>query len=82
MQIFQKARCADSPAVGESQSQLVQRLLCARAKVDLQRVRNGFLADRDFQSLTTAAATLGGAKMFIDDTAASPLSNCGQRPGG
>jgi replicative DNA helicase len=52
-----------------SSPQLVQRLLCARAKVDLQRVRNGFLADRDFQSLTTAAAALGGAKMFIDDTA-------------
>jgi replicative DNA helicase len=52
-----------------SSHQLVQRLLCARAKVDLQRVRNGFLADRDFQSLTTAAAALAGAKMFIDDTA-------------
>jgi replicative DNA helicase len=52
-----------------SSHQLVQRLLCARAKVDLQRVRDGFLADRDFRSLTTAAATLAGAKMFIDDTA-------------
>ena len=51
-----------------SSQQLVQRLLCSRAKVDLQRVRNGFLAERDFQSLTTAAAALAGAKMFIDDT--------------
>jgi replicative DNA helicase len=51
-----------------SSQQLVQRLLCARAKVDLQRVRNGFLADRDFQNLTTAAAALAGAKMFIDDS--------------
>ena len=52
-----------------SRQQLVQRLLCARAKVDLQRVRNGFLADRDFRNLTSAATALRDAKLFIDDTA-------------
>jgi replicative DNA helicase len=51
-----------------SSQQLVQRLLCSRAKVDLQRVRNGFLSDRDFPNLTAAAAKLAAAKMFIDDT--------------
>lgn len=51
-----------------SSQQLVQRLLCSRAKVNLQRVRNGFLSERDFPSLTTAAAKLAGAKLFIDDT--------------
>jgi replicative DNA helicase len=51
-----------------SSQQLVQRLLCSRAKVDLQKVRNGFLSERDFPNLTTAAARLAGAKMFIDDT--------------
>jgi len=51
-----------------SSRQLVQRMLCARAKVDLQQVRNGFSADKDFRNLT-AAADLSGAKMFIDDTA-------------
>jgi replicative DNA helicase len=51
-----------------SSQQLVQRLLCSRAKVDLQRVRNGFLSERDFPSLTAAAAKLAAAKMFIDDT--------------
>ncbi len=51
-----------------SSQQLVQRLLCSRAKVDLQKVRNGFLSERDFPSLTTAAARLAAAKMFIDDT--------------
>ncbi len=51
-----------------SSQQLVQRLLCSRAKVDLQKVRNGFLSERDFPSLTTAAARLAAAKMFVDDT--------------
>ncbi|MBV9488857.1 MAG: replicative DNA helicase [Verrucomicrobia bacterium] len=51
-----------------SSQQLVQRLLCSRAKVDLQKVRNGFLSERDFPSLTTAAAKLAAAKMYIDDT--------------
>jgi replicative DNA helicase len=51
-----------------SSQQLVQRLLCSRARVNLQRVRDGFLADRDFPSLTTAAAKLAEARMYIDDT--------------
>jgi replicative DNA helicase len=36
--------------------------------VDLQRVRDGFLSERDFPKLTAAAAKLAAAKMFIDDT--------------
>ena len=31
-----------------SSQQLVQRLLCSRARVNLQKVRDGFLAERDF----------------------------------
>jgi replicative DNA helicase len=52
-----------------SSQQLVQRILCSRAKVDLQRVRNGFLSDRDFPNLTAAASQVAASKMFIDDTA-------------
>jgi replicative DNA helicase len=51
-----------------SSQQLVQRLLCSRAKVNLQRVRNGFLSERDFPSLTSAASRLANAKLFIDDS--------------
>jgi replicative DNA helicase len=51
-----------------SSQQLVQRLLCSRAKVNLQRVRNGFLSERDFPSLTAAASRLATAKLFIDDS--------------
>jgi replicative DNA helicase len=52
-----------------SSQQLVQRLLCSRARVNLQRVRDGFLGERDFPSLTAAASKLAEARMFIDDSA-------------
>lgn len=52
-----------------SSQQLIQRLLCSRARVNLQKVRDGFLAERDFPSLTAAASKLAEAKIFIDDSA-------------
>jgi replicative DNA helicase len=52
-----------------SSQQLVQRLLCSRARVNLQKVRDGFLAERDFPSLTAAASKLAEAQIFIDDSA-------------
>jgi replicative DNA helicase len=52
-----------------SSQQLVQRLLCSRARVNLQKVRDGFLAERDFPSLTAAASKLAEAEIFIDDSA-------------
>jgi replicative DNA helicase len=51
-----------------STSQLVQRLLCSRARVNLGSIRNGFLSERDFPALTSAAAKLAESKIFIDDT--------------
>ena len=52
-----------------SSPQLVQRLLCSRARVNLQSVRNGFLGKGDSNNLTTAAAAFMESKMYIDDTA-------------
>src|SRR6059036_962213 len=52
-----------------SSQQLVQRLLCSRARVNLQKVRDGFLGERDFPNLTAAASKLAEAKIFIDDSA-------------
>jgi replicative DNA helicase len=51
-----------------SSSQLVQRLLCSRARVNLANVRNGFLQNSDFTALTAAASKLAESKMFIDDS--------------
>ncbi len=36
-------------------SELVQRLICAEALVDVQRMRTGNLTDQDWQRLTAAA---------------------------
>ncbi len=52
-----------------SAMQLVQRLLCSMARIDQSRLRNGFLADRDFPALTSAGARLAQSKLFIDDSA-------------
>ena len=51
-----------------STSQLVQRLLCSRARVNLGSVRNGFLTERDFPALQAAASKLAESKIYIDDT--------------
>src|SRR5437763_16956719 len=52
-----------------SSQQLVQRLLCSRARVNLQKVRDGFLAERDFPNLTAAASKLAESEIYIDDSA-------------
>ena len=51
-----------------SSQQLVQRMLCSGARVNLRKARDGFLADSDFDKLTTAAAKLAEAEIYIDDT--------------
>lgn len=53
--------------------QLVQRLLCSRARINMQKVRDGFLAERDFPALTAAASSLGECQLIIDDTASLPI---------
>lgn len=53
-----------------SKEQLVQRMLSSRARVDLQRIRSGFLKDEDWGRLTTAVGALYEAPIFIDDSPA------------
>jgi replicative DNA helicase len=50
-----------------SSQQLMRRLLCTRAKVDLRRVLSGFLSERDFPNLTAAASQIASSALFIDD---------------
>ena len=50
-----------------SDEQLMQRMLCSQARVNIKALRNGFLAERDFPALSAAAVKLGGAPLFIDD---------------
>ncbi|MFY9401965.1 MAG: replicative DNA helicase [Candidatus Omnitrophota bacterium] len=53
-----------------SKEQLAQRMLCAHARVDAQKVRTGYLATSDWPKLTAAAGKLSEAPIFIDDTPA------------
>jgi replicative DNA helicase len=47
--------------------QLAQRLMCSRARVNLQKAREGFLAERDITALITAGAKFSETKLVIDD---------------
>jgi replicative DNA helicase len=52
-----------------AKEQLVQRLLCAEARVDSHRVRTGYLEAADWKRIGVAAGRLADAPLFIDDTA-------------
>lgn len=51
-----------------SKEQLAQRILCAEAKVDQQRLRNGTLDEDDWLKLHETAGKLSKAPIYIDDT--------------
>jgi replicative DNA helicase len=51
-----------------SKEQLVHRMLCAHARVDVHKARTGFLAQSDWPRLTHAAGKLAEAPIFIDDS--------------
>jgi replicative DNA helicase len=51
-----------------SKESLVQRVLCAEARVDASRLRRGRLMDDEYARLATAAGYLNTAPIYIDDT--------------
>ncbi len=50
--------------------QIVNRMLCSEARVDVSRVRTGMLAPSDWSKLTQAAAHLNNLNIWVDDSAA------------
>jgi len=52
-----------------AKEQLVQRLLCMVGGIDTQRLRDGFLAEREFPKVQDACNRLLGAQIFIDESA-------------
>ncbi|MDY4920398.1 MAG: replicative DNA helicase [Phascolarctobacterium sp.] len=52
-----------------SKEQLVNRMLCAEANIDSQRLRVGEMNDKDWDSLWVACDIMSKAKIYIDDTA-------------
>jgi replicative DNA helicase len=50
--------------------QIVNRMLCSEARVDVSRVRTGALGPSDWSKLTQAASHLANLNMWVDDTPA------------
>jgi len=51
-----------------SKEHLVLRMLCSRAKVDIQKVRTGFVPENAWPDLSSVAGRLAEAPIFIDDS--------------
>jgi len=48
--------------------QLANRMVCSEARVDVSKMRTGFLSPQDWSKLTQAASFLGGLPIWIDDS--------------
>ena len=56
-----------------SKAEVTQRLMCAEAKVESQRLRSGSLAPDDWPRLTAACSKLAKAPIYVDDTGSITL---------
>ncbi len=48
--------------------QLANRMVCSEARVDVSKMRTGFLSPQDWSKLTQAASFLGSLPIWIDDS--------------
>lgn len=49
-------------------NQLIQRILCTEAQLNLTKVRSGHIAGQDWNSIVSASGSLSDLKLYIDDT--------------
>lgn len=56
--------------------QLVMRMLCTEAKVDMQSVRRGTLTMEDWERLTDAMVPIARSQIFIDATSGLSVPEC------
>lgn len=57
-----------------SSEELHIRLLCSRARVNMHRVREGFLAERDFPALQGSAAKIAESQLFVVDATGTSIA--------
>ncbi|MBF0183830.1 MAG: replicative DNA helicase [Magnetococcales bacterium] len=57
-----------------SKEQLVSRMLSSAARIDAQKLRTGWLDERDYGQLISMATRLSDAPLYIDDTPAISIS--------
>jgi len=62
-----------------SSEQLASRILSEAAEIESQRIRSGEMTEEEFRRLVEAAKTLESCPLFIDDTAALPISQLAAR---
>lgn len=62
-----------------SSEQLASRILSEAAEIESQRIRSGDMTEEEFRRLVEAAKTLESCPLFIDDTAALPISQLAAR---
>jgi replicative DNA helicase len=51
-----------------SREELMLRLLCSQARVDMHKVRRGFLEKKYWNTLTASASQIADAPLYIDDS--------------
>ncbi len=51
-----------------SARELLMRILCSEAQVDMKRVRDGYIGSSEWAALTTAAGRIKESRIFIDDS--------------
>ena len=59
--------------------QLVTRMICSEARVDMSRIRAGQLSDRDFQRIADTSGRMSEAQMYIDDSSALSVTELRSR---
>ncbi|MCA9662498.1 MAG: replicative DNA helicase [Myxococcales bacterium] len=56
-----------------SAESLIERILCAEARVDFSKLRSGQFVEDDFRKLVNAADRISNAKLYVDDQAAPTI---------
>lgn len=56
-----------------SAGSLIERILCAEARVDYSKLRSGNFVEEDFRKLVSAADRISRARFFVDDQAAPTI---------
>ena len=62
-----------------SRQSLMQRLLCAAARVDSHRYRDGYLNPEERRRLSGALTSISNSRLFVDDTAATNVMEVGAK---
>ena len=66
-------KCVGIFSLEMTKEQLLERLLCGEAKINLHRLRGGYLESDAWRRLAEAANKLQNAKIIIDDTPGIPI---------